>query len=266
MSNTVYNARQYVSFHVDEFIALLTTSVFVAVILSMHDLFFVRFGELESVRAALLMFVLVLFMLLITVWACKIVAIRLGYTIRYKEHLIGLVFGLVVSFASMGYLPLFLPGGFEFSQPERLRLGKFHGLQKGWELGLVAGTFPLAMLLWVLIWSPLYLASQGTFYLSAILAACLFAIYACIPVPLFERTKNERAMDLFKYMRGCSFGLDIYYASGAWYLVLAAIVVVFSLLTWLLTAISVGVGIAIYALSLVIGVATLWVYRQFFRH
>jgi hypothetical protein len=267
MSNTLYNAKQYVKFSADEFLSMLTTSVFVAVILSMHDLFFnADVTVLESVQAALLVFVLILFILLVTVWLCKVVAIRLGYTLRYKEHLIGLFLGFIISFASRGFLPIFLPGGFSFEQPERLRVGKFHGLRKGWELGLVAGTFPLVMLAWVLLFNPLYLMTQSEFYLNAILIVCLFALYACIPLPFIERMGGGRLLDLFKYMRGATFGLDVYYASGAWFIVLCVAVLVFTGLTLLLTSLSVSVGVVIYIVSLVLGLIGLWVYRQFFKH
>ena len=64
---------------------------------------------------------------------------------------------------SAGYLPVFLPGGFSYSQPERLLIGKWRGYHKSWEVGLIAGTFPLALLLLILIISPLYLLSGSSF-------------------------------------------------------------------------------------------------------
>lgn len=270
MSNTVYNVQRYVSFSADEFISMLTTSAFVAIILSMRDLFFVRFGDAESVRAALLVFVLVLLMLIVTVWICKIVAVRLGYTVRYREHLVGLIVGAIISFASAGYLPIFIPGGFNFVEPERLHMGKFHGLHRGWEVGLIAGTFPLAMLLGVFIFNPLYLATQGEFFLTVILAACLFAVYACIPIPMLDHShKGGRPGDLFKYLHGSTFGLDVFFASGAWYIVLTSAVVFFALISWLLIVLSIEVGIGIamgvYIVSLVLGVLSLFVYNRFFK-
>ena len=168
MSNTVYNAKKYLSFDKQEIINLIVTGFFASFILS-----FTMWGEdtvdiYAGLEAWLLTFLFLVFFLMLTVLACKMVAVKLGYLITYKPHLSGLMIGLVVTVASNGLLPLFLPGGFAFSRPERLAIGKFKSQYKGWEMGLVAGTFPAAMLLFIIVLSPLYIFTQSEFYVHPI--------------------------------------------------------------------------------------------------
>ncbi len=266
MSNTVYNAKQYVTFSANEFIAMMVTAFFASFALTFNDWGDTVFDAGSGVRALALMFMATLTILIITIWICKIVAIRYGYKVHYKAHYFGLFIGVYVTILSKGYLPMFLPGGFSLEQPERLRLGKFHGFYKGWEIGVVAATFPLAILLWTLLFSPLYLATGSVFYLHLIVAVCLFAIYACIPIPFIEKSTKGRAFDIFKYFRGASFGLEVFLSSGTWYIIMTATVLIFAALSYLLTVLSVQIGIILYVISLLLGMLCLWVYNQFFKH
>ena len=81
--------------------------------------------------------------------------------------------------------------------------------------------------------------------------------------------KGGRPGDLFKYLHGSTFGLDVFFASGAWYIVLSSAVIFFALISWLLIVLSIeagiGIAIAVYIVSLVIGVLSLFVYDRFFK-
>jgi hypothetical protein len=266
MSNTVYNAKQYVTFSANEFISLMVTAFFASFALTFNSWGDTTFDAAVGVQALVMMFMAVLVILIITVWICKIVAIRYGYKIYYKAHYFGLFIGIYVTILSKGYFPLFFPGGFSLEQPERLRLGKFHGFYKGWEIGVIAATFPLAILVWIVLFSPLYLATGAQFYLQLIIAVCLFAVYACIPIPFIETGTKGRAFDIFKYFRGATFGLEVFLASGAWYVIMTITVLLFAALSYLLTVLSVQVGIILYILMLIL-VSVCWlIYTQFFKH
>ena len=267
MSNTVYNAKQYVTFSANEFIAMMVTAFFASFALTFNDWGDTTFNASSGIQSLVMMFMAILVILIITIWVCKIVAIRFGYKIHYKAHYFGLFIGVYVTILSRGYFPLFLPGGFNLEQPERLRVGKFHGFYKGWEVGVIAATFPLAILLWALLFSPLYLATGAVFYMHLIVAVCLFAVYACIPLPFIEKgTPGGRALDIFRYFRGATFGLEVFLTSSSWFLILSVTVLIFAALCYLLTVLSVQIGIFIYVASLILGLISLWVYNQFFKH
>jgi|GEM_PF-4317729 len=266
MSDTVHNIKTYMKFTSDEFMAFLVTGFFAAVILNFRNWGDETFNMMTGIQATLLSFMLILLILIATVWLCKVIAIRLGYTIEYKSHLPGLVIGVFICVISNGYLPIFLPGGFEIQQPHRLAIGKYHPFRRGWELGLIAGTFPLIMLLWVLILNPLYLLTHGELFLRMTVTVCLFAIYACLPVPFFDSHHKGNLRDWFRYLHGASFGLEVAYASFSWYIVLCCTVLFFALVAFLLTVLDTGAGIVLYVLSFLVGLFCLWVYSKFYKY
>jgi hypothetical protein len=262
MSDTIYNTKHYVTFKRDEMVAFVVSSVCIAFILSARELLFTHYGEAQGFHTFALTALVVLVMLLAAAWTCKLVGIRIGHVITYRAHIPGLVIGIILSVISAGYLPVFLPGGFVFDQPTRLRIGKWLGYQRGWEIGLISGTFPLVVLLFVLVLSPLYLLTKAQLYVMLMIAASSIAFGALIPAPFFQK----RNKDWYRSLRGSTFGLDVAYSSPAWYIVLTCAVIIFIFLTYLLTIFSVRVEVFIYMLSLLLGLVSLFVYRQFFKH
>jgi hypothetical protein len=265
MTDLGYNARTYVKFTVEEFFQIIVTAFLAALILSMRDLLFERFGDVASVQRLLFIFMLMLLVLLVTVWLCKIVAVRLGYTIEYRAHYIGMMLGAFICFASAGYLPIFLPGGFDYNRPMRLALGHWRPWHKGWEVGLIAASFPLIMIAWVLVFSPVYIFTRADLYLHAMTAVILTGVYACIPAPNFIMHQAGRAIDWFRYFRGTTFGLELAYVSPGWWLALCFTVIAFWGLTFLLTVIDNRVGIGVYIFAMVLGACVFWIYRLFFK-
>lgn len=266
MSDTLYNTRQYVRFTTAEILQMLVTTVFVAFILSMRDLLFIHFGEAAGIQTLLFMLLFTFVALFTVVWVCKIVAIRLGYLIEYQAHYLGLMIGVVLSFASQGFLPLFLPGAFSYDHPERLRIGKWRSFYKGWELGIIAGSFALAMIAWVLILSPIYIFTRAELFSTAMICVILFALYACIPAPGVILQHTGRARDWFRYLRGTTFGLDIAYANRYWWMALCFSVLIFAGMTYLLTQVDERVGLIVYLFSLALGAFVLWIYHLFFKN
>lgn len=265
MSNTIYNTHQYVKFTADEFLSLLLTSIVAAFIFSTRDLLFERFGDIAAIQQLLFLFLFLTIVMLVTIWLCKIIAIRIGYTITYNAHYLGLALGVVIAFASAGFLPLFLPGGFSYHQPQRLAIGKFRGTYKGWELGLIAGSFPLIMIAWVLLLSPIYILTKGVLFLHAMTAVILMGLYACIPAPGIMLHHSGLNKDWFRYLRGTTFGLEIAYISRYWWMALCFTVLMFWGLTYLLTALDQPVIIFVYIFAMLLGAFTLWIYHLFFK-
>lgn len=263
MSDPLFVLEKTPVFSRKELLAIITTGFFASFILTFND-----WGEAElEIATGLLnwglVFVFFLLFLIIAIFACKEAAKRIGYIITYEAHAWGLMIGVVICLLSAGYLPLFLPGGFGFRRPERMRIGKFIGNYKGWEMGLIAGTFPLVMILFVLILSPIYLLTLNDFYAVLIAATVLSALYAMIPVPNIKSGGNMK--EWFKKLEGTSFGLEVYYASGPWYAILSLTLVFFALLVWILVETGSRVGITAYVISLLLAVLGFWIYTQFLK-
>lgn len=267
MSDTLYNVGHYMKFHVDEFISIIVTSFFASFVLTFNDWGRETFDLAAGIQSWLLMFMLILLILLVTIWLCKAVAIKVGYLVTYHAHVVGLLFGVFICVASAGFLPFFLPGGFTVDQPERLKLGKWHPHYRNWELGLIAGTFSLVMILWILVFNPLFLLTRAEIFLRLIIATCLFAIFALIPVPFFTMHHHHgRLLDWWKNLKGATFGLELLYVSRAWYVTLAVTVIIFSTLAWILTVNSFAVGLWAYIISLLLGFIVMVVYVKFFDY
>jgi hypothetical protein len=266
MSDTMYNVQHYLKFTADEFISIIVTSFFSSFVLTFDEWGDTSFELMAGVRAWIFMFLCILLILLVSIWVCKSIAIKTGYVITYNAHIVGLLFGVFICVASAGYLPLFLPGGFSVDQPQRLKIGKWHAHYRQWEMGLIAGTFSLVMILWVMIFNPLFLITRDPIWLHLIIACCLFALFALIPAPFFSIHQKGRIRDWWRYLQGSTFGLELLYVSKAWYVTLAVAVIIFSTLAYLLTTNSVGVGIWLYVISLLLGFITMVVYVKFFDY
>jgi hypothetical protein len=266
MSDTIYNVQHYLKFHVDEFISIIVTSFFASFVLTFDQWGENSFELMAGVQAWLLMFLFVLLILLVSVWLCKAVAIKTGYVVTYNAHVVGLLFGVFICVASAGYLPLFLPGGFTVDQPQRLKVGKWHPHYRQWEMGLIAGTFSLVMILWVMILNPLFLFTRDPIWLRLIVTCCLFAIFALIPAPFISLHQKGRVRDWWRYLQGSTFGLELLYVSKAWYVTLAVAVLIFSTLAYILTVSSFAVGLWLYIISLIFGFFVMVVYVKFFDY
>jgi hypothetical protein len=262
MSDLGYGIKKYVRFTADEFIQLIETAAVIALVFSVRPLLFTNFGELDGILQAAILFVFTLAVLLVVVWLCKIVAVRVGHFITYRAHVLGLILGAVLTVLSQGFFPVFLPGGFRFDQTERSRAGKWLGHFRGWEIGLIAGTFPLALIAAVLVISPLYLLTLDQTYLMLLLVCTVTAVYACIPVPLFD---GKPGREWFRSMRGSSFGLDVAWSSIPWYFILCVTIAVFGIMSYSLTLLEIRAGLWLYAVSLMFGVVAFFVYTRFFK-
>lgn len=262
MSDTLYNARQFVSFDHKEFWGLVLTSIVAAFTLSARDLLFVRFGEAASLWPFALTFVFLFFLGLVAVWVSKILAARIGYVIQYRPHKAGLIIGVFLAIILQGFLPFFLPGGYRFDKHNRMLAGKFQGWYKGWEVGVISATYPIMFTIFLLPLNALYLATHDPTYSLLILASWLTALFACLPAPMIEKHQHM-IQDWIKTLRGASFGLDVYIASGPWFIALCAYVLLVGLFAWFLSLAALGVALVFYGLSFLLALVIAFLWRKF---
>ena len=259
-----HNVKAYVRFAREEWVGLIVTSLFAGFILTFNKWGGDTFDVSAGVRALTVMFLFLLFILLVTVLVCKLLALRFGYELHYEPHLVGMMFGLIITVASVGYLPIFLPGGYRLHKPERLYIGHWRGYQRTWEVALICGTFPLLMLLYVFLLNPIYLATQSELVMSFITALSLFAIYACIPLPNVALEYGGRVLDFFRYLRGTTFGLEVFFNSRVWYATLVVFVLLSSVFSWIITVTGGRIGFWLYILTMIVALLVMWAYRKFY--
>lgn len=265
MSETVYNTGKYLHFSGGEIIGLLATALFASFALTFNDWGGDAFDVAAGAWMLFLVTVFLLFVFFVTVAACKFFAIKMNYKIHYVPHKFGLGIGLLVTVGSAGFLPFFLPGGFVFDRPERMMVGRWRSFYKDWELGVISALFPLLILLWALVISPLYAVSGEDIYLRLLLGVLLTAVYACIPMPMVQPHKTGKFGNFFEFLHGSSFGLDVLWGSIYWYATLIIFALLFSLLAYLLTFVGLVVGIFLYAILLFMVGTSAFIYSQFMK-
>jgi len=261
MTDTTYAVRKYYHLTGKEFLALIVTAFFAGFIFT----FDITTELNELITGWLSLAALLLFVFFIVILLCKLIAIRIGYTIQYEYHLAGLLFGVLLTIFSAGFLPFFLPGGFVFERPERLRIGKFIGHFKGWEMGLIAAAFPLLLCFSVLAISPLYMWSGDQIYLSLLVAVLLTATFSLLPLPMLKTGHKGNVRDWANYLHGSTFGLEVYFSSRGWYVVLAISVLSFTFITYLTALVGGTMSFFLYALVVFLGIVGVWVYSRFFH-
>lgn len=262
----IAKAREYLTFSWQEVFAILLTSIFASFILTFNEWGDEAFDRAEGLTNWGLVLVFLFFVIMVTVLISKLWALRIGYVIKYESHMVGLFGGLGLTLLSAGAIPLFLPGGYNYDRPQRLKIGHWRPHHKGWELGLIASSFPLIMLLWTLLFNPLYLFTGHEFYLHMTVAVCLTALYAMIPLPNItsERTGNV-VRDWWQYLKGTTFGLEVWYVSLGWWVALTLGVVLYALIVFILIALGSTTGVIIYLLTLLGAFLAAWVYRKFWQ-
>ncbi len=265
MSDTVYNVGKYFRYSPKEFVAMLITGFFAGFILTFNDWGTEEFSMSTGILNWAMMAVFLIFIMFCAVALSKLIGIRFGYMVEYEYHLPGLLIGAFICIFSAGWLPIFIPGGFNIKHHERMRLGKFMSHYKHWELGVIAAMFPIGILLFVLLLNPIYLATEIEFYATLLVAVCVTALYSMIPLPNFIQGSSGNLKDWWNYLKGCTFGLEVYYSSGFWYMVLTLTILVFCLMTWAITELGGTVGILVYGLALILTFVGIWVYRKFLR-
>jgi len=130
---------------------------------------------------------------------------------------------------------------------------------------MISGGFPLLLLGWALILNRIYLWTESTLVISFVGALCLMAIYCLIPLPNVALEYGGRVLDFFRYLKGMTFGLDVYMNSRGWYFMLCTYVLLVSIVTYWVTVSSVKVGFWMWFVSIILGLLALWIYKLFFE-
>lgn len=261
----VYNVKQYLKFSWDELVGFLVTSLFGAFIITFNDWGEGTFELAVGLRTLLAVFVFLLLALAFTVLLCKLYAVRVGYEMTYRPHLIGMMFGLVLVVASAGFLPIFVPGGYDFKRPVRRYAGHWRGYHRPWEIAMIAGWFPMLFLAYVLVLSPLYLMTGSFLVYKFIVACCLVAVYSLIPAPNVALEYGGRVLDFFRYLKGMTFGLQIVINSRTWFVALGTFTILSSILAYVVTVMGSRVGFILYVLAFIIGLVLMFLYKSFWE-
>ena len=166
----------------------------------------------------------------------KIIALKLGYTTRYRSWKLGYVISIFLCFVTFGFLPILFTGSLWPTVEKKLRIGRFRSGVMHKDIGIISFSGPLFSVLVALVSGFFYVAvSQTPLVFAFISANLLVAIYSLIPLANFGEQGGTTGLYLFiasrwVYVLALSFVITfslLVFAAKIFSLVIAAIIAIF---------------------------------------
>ncbi len=207
-----HRIKREFSYSQQELVGLIAVIVIAAFIFSFRD-----WGEeqLDVVEGLTNLFT-VLIIAAITFFfrtACqKIYALSDGYKTEFRISWIGMGISLLVTFMSLGTIPLLFPGITIPSFVTRLRLGEFRYGYSQWNAGIIAAWASISSIILAIFFGiGVHYFPQSYFFNKGLFLNFLLAIYSIIPLPQVE-------------------GLGVFFGSRVLYIITAVLVILEAIL------------------------------------
>jgi hypothetical protein len=176
-----YNLKRYgFTFSPDEKKQMLTTIALIAFFYSFNKWGTVTFDFFSGITNLLLGALFATIALAANQVGQRFLAVYYGYDPVYQSGMLGLMIGLVVTFASRGYLFFFFPGAINIRHLTASRLGEFRYYTNDWEWAKAGCLGPLFNIFLAAMFSPW---KTNPFIFQFMIVNILFAIYSLIPLP-----------------------------------------------------------------------------------
>lgn len=200
-----YHLKQYLRFGKKEVKDLIITAVVLGFILSFRNwggaVFDINVGVKNWIGFAIITFVCLFIPLLVQ----KIVAIKKGYSAKFRSWYLGLIIAIYIAFISNGEWYVFLIGGSFFAVIPRLKLGfkgpkKYEAFQES--EAFIAFMAPLTHLCLAYIFKSVFLSGATNVLVErAIMLNIALAIATMMPIPQIEAffLKIKEPANLYGY-------------------------------------------------------------------
>lgn len=207
--------NKYLQFQKKEIRDIIITALIIGFIFSFKNWGVISFDLGIGLTNWFGMILVALLALLVHIVVQKIVAIRKGYTVRYKMWIIGMLIGLYFCFISGGSWIFFLPGGIIFSAIAHKRLKYKQPAYQQRDAAFVSFFGPLSNILLAFIFHLLILSGVSNLLIEkAVFLNIFLAVYTILPLPqleaLFGKLKIGKPANLD--------GFTILYYSRAFYI------------------------------------------------
>ena len=110
----------------------------------------------------------------------RVIAVHYGYDPSYEYGILGLMIGLVITFASRGYIVFFFPGIINLRHLAASRLGEFRYYTNDWEWAKACFMGPFFNILLAIAVSPF---KDIIILRHFMVINILFAVYSLMPMP-----------------------------------------------------------------------------------
>jgi hypothetical protein len=176
-----YNLKRYgFSFSKEEIKQVVISVLIIAFIWSFNKWGTTTFNWVEGIKnfalGGLFAFVGIIFNQI----GQRVIAVHYGYDPIYEYGILGLMIGLVVTFASRGLLIFFLPGAINIRHLTASRLGEFRYYTNDWEWAKIGFLGPFMNIVLAVI---LCFFRGNPIIEQFIIMNIMFAIYALLPLP-----------------------------------------------------------------------------------
>lgn len=249
-----YSVKKHFKISSKEWFGILLTSIFGGFFLAFREWgepFSFTTGIQNTFLSILLVFLLLTFMVSII----KFAGVYFGFDVVYKPFLYGLLICLVITFVSNGRIPFFFPGYFSYNIIEHLRMGKWRGGFKSWELFMTISSGILLTLFLTLIFKPLFITTEYLLFKKLFLYSIYVSMFSLIPFPVWRKISYLR---FYKNFEAATPGADLFIYGRFFTVFLAAYMVFFTILVLLS-------GPLPFILSLVFALIILFIYSRLFE-
>lgn len=181
--------KKYYRFSRSELISIIVTVLILGFIISFRDWgaeeVNVTVGFLNLFKAILI----VLISVAVHDFAIKTAALSIGLRAEYKMWTFGLIFAILLAFATRGRFWFLIPGGVVMYHLAGHRLGFFRYDINYFGMGFSAFTGPLASLILAIIFKSINAAVQSPILEKAVLFNIVFALWTILPIPPSDGSK-----------------------------------------------------------------------------
>lgn len=184
MSRTHFaTVKEYFELDQKELRSLLFASLLFGFIISFRKWGVVEFDIMSGLINLVSGTLIALFCLLLPLTVQKVTGLWVGHKVTFESWFNGWMIGIVLAFASVGYIWVFLPGGIVTKHLEGIRLGQFRYGTNFSTLGYIAYTGTLTNLLLAMIFFALQGISTNPLFHTVYATSLLFALYSLLPLP-----------------------------------------------------------------------------------
>lgn len=216
MGEISHMISEYFRFEKEEIKGLTITILILSFIMTFREWGADRFDLSSGLANLFNTIVIVAIAIIVKEFAQRLFASRNGYRCEYKMWMYGLMIGLVLAFASYGWLTFIAPGGLVLHQLTRARIGKFrHGLSY-MNILQVSLAGPVANIILAMIFKMFMFLPNTALIEKAITINILIAIFALLPIPPLNGANmiyQSRLVYIFSYASVIGTGILIYFAN-----------------------------------------------------
>jgi hypothetical protein len=174
--------KEYFKFEKREVTGIVISVLIIAFILSFKDWGTEKFDVVSGVNNLAATILIVSLAYIVHVSVQKIYALKMGYLAEFQYSLYGLIIGLVLCFASNGFLFFLGSGEVQLRHVPRWRVGKFRYGLNYWDYAKISFAGPMANVFLAIFFKMLSWTGSPLIE-KAILANILIAIFSLVPVP-----------------------------------------------------------------------------------